>query len=480
MTDRRHFLKSLAAGCAASLAVPSILQAIDDNKVKPIITPEGAGGESRLIVPKNNGLKITGTFLDEISHDIPHQNWGEKEWDLDFQYMKAIGIDTVIVIRSGYRKFITYPSPYLLKKGCYMPSVDLIDMYLRLADKYGMKFYFGLYDSGHYWDTGDMSHEIEDNRYVIDEVWKMYGHHKSFKGWYISTEISRATKGAVKTFHTIGKQCKDISGGLPVFISPWIDGKKAVMGTGKMTRRVKGSLFYGIIAATLIGIPLGVTQVESGWIPISLPKSVAPTFLQFDFTSLLNIKTVLVVISLLLVNIFDTVGTLVGLCYKTGNVRPDGSIPHVSEAMMSDAIGTTCGAMLGSSTITTYVESASGIAEGGRSGLTSFVTGLLFLVALFLAPLFLLIPSAATSGALVIVGVLMLDGIKHIEMTDMSEAFPSFVTVIMMLLCYSIADGVCFGILTFVLTKLLTGKWRDLNITLVVLAVLFVLNFVFG
>lgn len=235
MTDRRHFLKSLAAGCAASLAVPSILQAKDDNKVKRIITPGRCRGESRLIVPKNNGLKITGTFLDEISHDIPHQNWGEKEWNLDFQYMKAIGIDTVIVIRSGYRKFITYPSPYLLKKGCYMPSVDLIDMYLRLADKYGMKFYFGLYDSGHYWDTGDMSHEIEDNRYVIDEVWKMYGHHKSFKGWYISTEISRATKGAVNTFHTIGKQCKDVSGGLPVFISPWIDGKKAVMGTGKMT-----------------------------------------------------------------------------------------------------------------------------------------------------------------------------------------------------------------------------------------------------
>ena len=214
MTDRRHFLKSLAAGCAASLAVPSILQAKDDNKVKPIITREGAGGESRLIVPKNNGLKITGTFLDEISHDIPHQNWGEKEWDLDFQNMKAIGIDTVIVIRSGYRKFITYPSPYLLKKGCYMPSVDLIDMYLRLADKYGMKFYFGLYDSGHYWDTGDMSHEIEDNRYVIDEVWKMYGHHKSFKGWYISTEISRATKGAVKTFHTIGKQWNEIFDGI--------------------------------------------------------------------------------------------------------------------------------------------------------------------------------------------------------------------------------------------------------------------------
>ena len=111
--------------------------------------------ESKLIVPKANALPITGTFLDEISHDIPHQNWGEKEWDAEFGHMKAIGIDTVIMIRSGYRKFITFPSKYLLKKGCYMPSVDLLDMFLRLAEKYGMKFYFGLYDSGKYWDTGD-------------------------------------------------------------------------------------------------------------------------------------------------------------------------------------------------------------------------------------------------------------------------------------------------------------------------------------
>ena len=146
MTDRRNFLKTLAAGCAASVAVPSVLQAKGSHNA---ITATGTA--SRLIVPKANGMRITGTFLDEISHDIPHQNWGEKEWDQDFQYMKAIGIDTVIVIRSGYRKFITYPSAYLLKKGCYMPSVDLIDMYLRLADKYDMKFFFGLYDSGHYW-----------------------------------------------------------------------------------------------------------------------------------------------------------------------------------------------------------------------------------------------------------------------------------------------------------------------------------------
>ena len=137
-------------------------------------------------------MQITGTFIDEISHDIPHQNWGAKEWEQDFQYMAAAGIDTVILIRSGYRKFITYPSAYLMDKhGCFKPPVDLVELFLSLADKYGMKFYFGLYDSGIYWDTGDLTHEIEDNKFVIDEVWKNYGHHPSFKGWYLSMEISR-------------------------------------------------------------------------------------------------------------------------------------------------------------------------------------------------------------------------------------------------------------------------------------------------
>ena len=175
-------------------------------------------------------LPITGTFLDEISHDIPHQNWGEKEWDADFRHMKAIGIDTVIMIRSGYRKFLTYPSKYLVGKGCYAPYVDLLDMFLRLADRHGMKFWFGLYDSGRYWDTGDMSCEIEDNRYVIDEVWENYGrHHESFGGWYLSGEISRRTKGAIEAFRSLGMQCKEVSGGMPTLMSPWIDGCKAVM-----------------------------------------------------------------------------------------------------------------------------------------------------------------------------------------------------------------------------------------------------------
>ncbi len=227
--SRRDFFKKASITGMAAMALPIVTVGCDLETTQP-----NPGVESKLIVPKAQGLKITGTFLDEISHDIPHQNWGEKEWDADFAHMKAIGIDTVIMIRSGYRKFITYPSEYLVKKhGCYRPSVDLLEMYLRLADKYKMKFYFGLYDSGKYWDTGDLSWEIEDNKYVIDEVWQKYGtKYKSFQGWYISGEISRQTKGAIGAFHAMGKQCKDVSGGLPTFISPWIDGKKAVQAAG--------------------------------------------------------------------------------------------------------------------------------------------------------------------------------------------------------------------------------------------------------
>ncbi len=175
-------------------------------------------------------MRITGTFIDEISHDIPHQNWGAIEWEQDFIHMKAVGIDTVIMIRSGYRKFITYPSAYLMKNfGCYRPSLDLVELFLSLADKYEMKFYFGLYDSGVFWDTGNLQVEIDANRYVVDEVWTKYGHHKSFGGWYVSTEISRKTKGSIHAFKTLGMQCKANSNGLPTLISPWIDGTKAVM-----------------------------------------------------------------------------------------------------------------------------------------------------------------------------------------------------------------------------------------------------------
>lgn len=269
--------------------------------------------------------------------------------------------------------------------------------------------------------------------------------------------------------------------GLGAFTAPCLLGIFATLLSGVlMARNVKGALFWGIIATTLIGIPLGVTVFPDHWLPVSAPQDISPIFCQFDFSGLLNLKTVLVVFSLLIVNIFDTIGTLMGLAEKTGIVCEDGSIPRVSEAMMSDAIGTTCGAMLGSSTISTYIESASGIAEGGRSGVTSLVVGAMFIFALFLSPIFLLIPSAATSGALIMVGVLMLDSVKKINLQDMTEAFPAFITMITMVLCYSIADGICLGILSFVIMKLCTHHWKDLNWTLCILSILFVLNFALG
>ena len=269
--------------------------------------------------------------------------------------------------------------------------------------------------------------------------------------------------------------------GLGAFTAPCLLGIFATLLSGVlMARNIKGALFWGIIATTLIGIPLGVTVFPDHWLPVSAPQDISPIFCQFDFSGLLNLKTVLVVFSLLIVNIFDTIGTLMGLAEKTGIVREDGSIPRVSEAMMSDAIGTTCGAMLGSSTISTYIESASGIAEGGRSGVTSLVVGAMFIFALFLSPIFLLIPSAATSGALIMVGVLMLDSVKKINLQDMTEAFPAFITMITMVLCYSIADGICLGILSFVIMRLCTHRWKDLNWTLCILSILFVLNFALG
>ena len=233
-SSRRTFLKGAGAAAGAAILAGAGVTALgtsgcssSNSNANPIKVSDSPDS-SYIITDPGAGIPITGTFLDEISHDIPHQNWGPNEWAQDFKYMKALGIDTVIMIRSGYRKQITWPSEYLISKGCYKPSMDTLELLLNLADQNNMTFYFGLYDSGVYWDTGDMSYELESNKYVIEEVWKNYGHHKSFGGWYISTEISRQTKGCIETFHEMGRMCKDVSGGLPTFISPWIDGKKAV------------------------------------------------------------------------------------------------------------------------------------------------------------------------------------------------------------------------------------------------------------
>ncbi len=178
-------------------------------------------------------LPITGTYLDEISHDIPHQNWGFKEWERDFASMKAMGIDTVIVIRAGHKRWMTFPSKVLQeKRGGYVPPVDLIDMFLTLAEQFGMKFYLGTYDSGEYWVNGEYQKEVEVNLPFVEEVWKRYGNRKAFSGWYLTQEISRRKAGVIELLAQVGRACKELSGGLPVLISPWIDGRKAVSAFG--------------------------------------------------------------------------------------------------------------------------------------------------------------------------------------------------------------------------------------------------------
>ena len=172
---------------------------------------------------------IRGTFLDEISHDIPHQNWGRREWDADFGLMKKAGIDTVILIRCGYRKWQTFPSRVLMQEeNTYKPPVDLVQMYLELAEKHGMNFYFGLYDSGKYWTAGKYRQEVDLNKRVIDEVWARYGNMPAFKGWYLSQECSKKTGAIIDLYAELGRHCKDISNNLPTMISPYVDGIKNI------------------------------------------------------------------------------------------------------------------------------------------------------------------------------------------------------------------------------------------------------------
>jgi len=187
-------------------------------------------------------IPLTGTFLDEISHDIPHQNWGPVEWERDFQAMHAIGIDTVVLIRSGHRRWLTYPSEVLIgSEGCHRPPVDLVDLFLTLAEKYRMAFFFGTYDSGLYWQEGNFQKEVDLNRAAADEVWRKYGGRAAFKGWYLTQEVSRRTKGIIEIYATLGRHCRSISGGkLPVLISPWIDGVKSVASSAGALRKAAG------------------------------------------------------------------------------------------------------------------------------------------------------------------------------------------------------------------------------------------------
>ncbi len=239
-----------------------------------------------------------------------------------------------------------------------------------------------------------------------------------------------------------------------------------------LSYKVKGAILIGILASTLIGFPLGVTV----WNGIfSMPPSLTPTFMQFDFSQFFSIEFLVVVFTFLMIDMFDTVGTLVGVSTKAGMLDEEGRVPKAKQALLADAIGTTFGAILGTSTVTTYVESASGVNEGGRTGMTALTTGILFLLALFFAPLFLMIPGAATAPALIVVGAMMMSPVLEIDFNDMSNAIPSFLTIIMMPLAYSISEGIAFGMISFVLIKLLSGRAKEIPALSYVVAIIFIL-----
>jgi adenine/guanine/hypoxanthine permease len=241
--------------------------------------------------------------------------------------------------------------------------------------------------------------------------------------------------------------------------------------------KVRGALLIGIVATTIIGIPFGATSAPQGsW----LPPSLAPVFFKFDFSQVFSFDMLIVLFTFLFVDMFDTVGTLIGVSTKANLIDKDGNIPKVKQALLADAIGTTVGAMLGTSTVTTYVESSAGVAEGGKTGLSALSTGILFLIALFLAPLFLAVPGAATAPALILVGLFMITPVKDIDFTNYTEAIPAFLTLIFMPLTYSIADGIMIGMLSWIFLKLLTGNVKSINLMTIIVGVLFLLKLIVG
>ncbi len=243
-----------------------------------------------------------------------------------------------------------------------------------------------------------------------------------------------------------------------------------------LIKKVTGALLIGILLTTVIGIPLGVTHFTS---VLDTPPSIAPIVMKFEWHNVLSFDMAICVLTFLFIDMFDTIGTLLGVSHRAGMVDEKGNIPRLNQAFMADAIGTTVGAMLGTSTVTTYVESASGVNAGGRSGLTSFTTAVCFMVALFLAPLFLAIPAQATAPALVLVGVMMMTDVSKLHLGDFADAVPAFVCIALMPLTYSISDGILVSLITYVLLRTFTGRWRELKVSMVILAILFLLKYAF-
>ncbi|NLN14914.1 MAG: NCS2 family permease [Tissierellia bacterium] len=245
-------------------------------------------------------------------------------------------------------------------------------------------------------------------------------------------------------------------------------------------KNVKGALLYGIIISTLIGIPLGVTQLPKGFTIMSLPPSIKDVAFKFvSFEEILSFDMLVVLFTFLFVDIFDTVGTLAGVASKANMLDEKGRLPRVGKALMADAVGTVAGACLGTSTVTTFVESASGVAAGGRTGLTALTTAAMFLLALFFAPIFTIIPAEATAPALIIVGLFMMGSVKNIDFDDFTEAIPAFLTIVMMPFAYSIAEGIVAGMITYTILKTVTGKTKEVSATMWILTILFIARIIF-
>ena len=243
-------------------------------------------------------------------------------------------------------------------------------------------------------------------------------------------------------------------------------------------RKTKGALLIGIVISTIIALFTGVSKLPEGGI-IQLPPSISPIALKLDFSSMLSFEMFSVVFAFLFVDLFDTVGTLTGVATKAKMLDKNGELPNAGRALFADSIGTTLGALLGTSTVTTFVESATGVAEGGRTGLTALSAGFCFFLSIFFYPLITIIPPQATAAALVMVGLFMIDSIVDINFGDFTESFPAFMTIIMMPFAYSIAEGIAFGMISYASVKLLTGKGKEVSPLVYVLALVFLLRYIF-
>ena len=241
-----------------------------------------------------------------------------------------------------------------------------------------------------------------------------------------------------------------------------------------LVKNVKGALLWGILITTLIGIPLGVTKISGVF---STPPSIEPIFLQFEWEQVFTKEMVIIVFTFLFVDLFDCIGTVIGVANRANLIKEDGKIPHLKEVFMVDSISTAAGAAMGTSTVAVYVESAAGVNEGGRSGLTAFVTGICFILALFFAPLFLAIPASATTPVLVLVGLMMMSSVLKINFNDYAEAIPAFVCILFMPLTYSISDGIVLGHLSYIFINLLSGNFKKMSIGMYILAAFFLIKF---